>query len=99
MLEIYASKVDAGEEAEIILKISQSTMIRLMKKSMIPTTKIGAPYRILGSPSGSQFLLTLSYETARTFYPKARKKLHSLEIKMEKKKLRNTDTSISIRKQ
>lgn len=41
--EVYTTK-----EAQSILKVSNSTMKRLLKKSLIRANKVGGQYRILG---------------------------------------------------
>lgn len=46
--EILPSAVYTTSEAEKILKISSSTMKRLLKKGLIRANKVGKQYRILG---------------------------------------------------
>ncbi|NQT22160.1 MAG: helix-turn-helix domain-containing protein [Candidatus Omnitrophica bacterium] len=36
------------EETQTILKVSRSTLLRLIKKGLIKTAKVGRQYRILG---------------------------------------------------
>jgi excisionase family DNA binding protein len=48
MLEIKPNEVYTTAEAERLLKISNSTMKRLLKKGLIRANKIGKQYRILG---------------------------------------------------
>jgi len=48
MGEIKPSGVYTTQEAQIMLKISKSTMKRLLKKGLIRANKIGKQYRILG---------------------------------------------------
>ncbi len=48
MTEIKPNEVYTTEEAQKILKISNSTIKRLIKKGLIRTNKIGKQYRILG---------------------------------------------------
>jgi len=47
-MEINPNEVYTTEEAQRILKISPSTTMRLIKKGMIRTAKVGKQYRILG---------------------------------------------------
>lgn len=47
-MEINPNEVYTTEEAQHILKISPSTTMRLIKKGMIRTAKVGKQYRILG---------------------------------------------------
>jgi len=48
MMEIRENAVYTVKETEEILKISPSTMQRLMKKGLIRAAKVGKQYRILG---------------------------------------------------
>lgn len=48
MNEIKPLGVYTTQEAQIVLKISKSTMKRLLKKGLIDANKIGKQYRILG---------------------------------------------------
>ncbi len=47
-LEINENTVYTVKEAEELLKISTSTMMRLIKKGLINSAKVGKQYRILG---------------------------------------------------
>lgn len=47
-MEINANEVYTTEEAQRLLKISSSTTMRLIKKGIIRTAKVGKQYRILG---------------------------------------------------
>ena len=47
-MKINEMDVYSPEEARRYLKISSSTMIRMIKKGLIRTAKIGKQYRILG---------------------------------------------------
>jgi excisionase family DNA binding protein len=55
MAEIKDTQVYTRVEAEALLKISQSTMMRLIKRGVIKAAKIGGQYRILGSELLRQF--------------------------------------------
>ncbi|AKM77830.1 MAG: hypothetical protein UY31_C0001G0005 [Candidatus Wolfebacteria bacterium GW2011_GWE1_48_7] len=48
MAEIKANEVYTTGEAEVLLKVSNSTMKRLLKKGLIRANKVGGQYRILG---------------------------------------------------
>ncbi|MCX6779878.1 MAG: helix-turn-helix domain-containing protein [Candidatus Magasanikbacteria bacterium] len=48
MNEIKPNAVYTTQEAQEVLKISDSTMKRLLKKGLIKANKIGKQYRILG---------------------------------------------------
>ncbi len=48
MTEIKPNEVYTTQEAQALLKISASTIKRLIKKGLIRTNKIGKQYRILG---------------------------------------------------
>ena len=47
-MEINPNEVYTTEELQRILKISKSTAMRLIKKGLIRTAKVGKQYRILG---------------------------------------------------
>jgi excisionase family DNA binding protein len=47
-MEINENEVYTPQETQKILKISASTMTRLIKSGLIRTAKIGKQYRILG---------------------------------------------------
>lgn len=85
MWEIKSTQVYTREEAESILRISQSTMMRLIKKGVIRAAKIGGQYRILGSELLRQFLPPEDYVRARTVYRKARSKVHAMEKDISKR--------------
>ena len=48
MAEIKPNEVYTTAEAQDLLKISSSTMKRLLKKGLIRANKVGGQYRILG---------------------------------------------------
>lgn len=48
MVEIRPNAVYTTGEAEELLKVSNSTMKRLLKKGLIRANKVGGQYRILG---------------------------------------------------
>lgn len=47
-MDIKENTVYTVDETKEILKISKSTMMRLIKKGLIRTAKVGKQYRILG---------------------------------------------------
>jgi excisionase family DNA binding protein len=47
-VEIKANEVYTTQEAQKLLKVSSSTTMRLIKKGIIRTAKVGKQYRILG---------------------------------------------------
>jgi excisionase family DNA binding protein len=47
-MEVNENEVYTPQEVQKILKISPSTMTRLIKKGLIRTAKIGKQYRIMG---------------------------------------------------
>lgn len=47
-MEIKENAVYTREESQELLKVSQSTMMRLIKKGIIRTAKVGKQYRIMG---------------------------------------------------
>jgi excisionase family DNA binding protein len=59
--EIKKNEVYTTAETQEILKISSSTMKRLLKKGLIRANKIGRQYRILGK----EILRTISPEVER----------------------------------
>ena len=47
-MEIKETEVYTPQEAQELLKVSSSTVTRLIKKGLIRTAKVGKQYRILG---------------------------------------------------
>lgn len=47
-MEIEENAVYTREESQELLKVSQSTMMRLIKKGIIRAAKVGKQYRIMG---------------------------------------------------
>jgi len=47
-MEIKSNEVYTTEEAQQLLKVSSSTIMRLIKKGIIRTAKVGKQYRIMG---------------------------------------------------
>jgi len=47
-MKVNHNEVYTLEEVQAILKVSRSTLLRLIKKGLIRTAKVGRQYRILG---------------------------------------------------
>ncbi len=62
MPEILPNEVYTTEEAQKLLKVSNSTIKRLLKKGLLKANKIGGQYRILGH----ELLRALSPEIDRS---------------------------------
>ena len=74
-MEIKENEVYTSQEACRILKISSSTMMRLIKKGLIRVAKVGGQYRIMGK----ELLRLVSQkleDVVGKAYNKARKWVH-----------------------
>lgn len=71
--EIKTNAVYTTEEAQILLKISKSTIKRMLKKGLIRANKVGGQYRILGK------------EIIRLVSPKAEKQVIKSYLGFKKK--------------
>ncbi len=71
--EIKPNSIYTTKETEEILKISNSTIKRLLKKGIIKANKVGGQYRILGK------------EILRLVSPKTERKAVSVYQKIKKK--------------
>ncbi len=74
-MEIKENEVYTHEETQALLKVSASTVSRMIKKGLIRTAKIGKQYRIMGK----ELLRVLSPELediAGKAYNKARNWAH-----------------------
>jgi excisionase family DNA binding protein len=47
-MEIKENEVYTHEETQVLLKVSASTVTRMIKKGLIRSAKVGKQYRILG---------------------------------------------------
>ena len=47
-MQVYENEIYTSEETKSLLKISQSTFLRLIKKGILRAYKVGGQYRILG---------------------------------------------------
>ena len=79
MPEIKKNQVYTREEAETLLKISRSTMMRLIKKGVIRAAKVGGQYRIVGGELLRVMLPESGYNAAREIYRKSRDSIHQME--------------------
>ena len=77
-MEIKPNEVYTTAEAEKLLKISNSTMKRLLKKGLIRANKVGKQYRILG------------HELLRLVSPEVDKKATDLFQKVKIKTIEKT---------
>ena len=74
-MEIKESEVYTPQETQALLKVSSSTITRMIKKGLIRTAKVGKQYRIMGK----ELLRILSPELEDQVgkaYNKARKWIH-----------------------
>ncbi|MDD4182782.1 MAG: helix-turn-helix domain-containing protein [Candidatus Omnitrophica bacterium] len=74
-MEIKPNEVYTTEEAQKLLKISPSTTMRLIKKGIIRTAKVGKQYRILGKELLRLLSPRLEDEVGKA-YNKGRQWLH-----------------------
>jgi len=75
-MEINENEVYTPAETSKILKISSSTMTRLIRKGLIHTAKVGKQYRILGKELLRVVSPKLEDEVGK-LYSKGRKWIHS----------------------
>ncbi|MDD2807874.1 MAG: helix-turn-helix domain-containing protein [Patescibacteria group bacterium] len=76
--EIKPNAVYTTEEAQKLLKISNSTMKRMLKKGLIKANKVGKQYRILG------------LELLRLLSPAIEKKAVDVYLNLKKKVIEKT---------
>ena len=74
-MEIKPNEVYTTQEVQEILKISSSTTMRLIKKNIIRTAKVGKQYRIMGKELLRLVSPKLEDKVGRV-YNKARKWVH-----------------------
>lgn len=72
-MEINPKEIYTTKEAQDFLKLSQSTIKRLLKKGMIKAYKVGGTYRIWGS------------EILRLVSPKVESKVYQVYSKIREK--------------
>lgn len=66
-MEVKPNEVYTTEEAQELLKISNSTIKRLIKKGLIKANKVGGCYRILGKEILRAVSPTVESRTANTY--------------------------------
>ncbi len=82
-MEIKEYEVYTPQEAQTLLKISASTVTRMIKKGLIRTAKVGKQYRILGKELLRIVSPKIEDEVGKA-YNKARRWVHDgLEEKQE----------------
>ena len=74
-MEINENEVYTTEEAQKLLKVSSSTMMRLIKKGIIQAAKVGKQYRIMGKELLRAVSPKLEDQVGK-FYNKGRHWLH-----------------------
>jgi excisionase family DNA binding protein len=74
-MEINENEVYTTQEAQKLLKVSSSTMMRLIKKGIIQTAKLGKQYRIMGKELLRAVSPKLEDEVGK-LYNKGRRWLH-----------------------
>ena len=73
-MTIDPNEIYTTQETQDLLKISNSTMKRLLKSGLIKANKIGGQYRILGKEILKSVSPTIERQAVRT-YQKLKKKL------------------------
>lgn len=79
-MQINENEVYTAEETKEILKISSSTMTRLIKRELIHAAKVGKQYRILGKEILRMLSPKLEDKVGKA-YNKGRQWVHSDENK------------------
>jgi excisionase family DNA binding protein len=74
-MEIKENEVYTAQEAQRLLKVSPSTTMRLIKKGIIRTAKVGKQYRIMGKELLRIVSPTLEDKVGKV-YNKGRQWLH-----------------------
>ena len=74
MTEINPSEAYTTNEAQTLLKISNSTMKRLLKRGLIRANKIGGQYRVLGKELLRLLSPTVERQAVQT-YQRLKKKV------------------------
>lgn len=79
-MELNENEIYTPEEAKQILKVSSSTMTRLIKRGFIRAAKVGKQYRIMGKELLRMVSPELEDKVGK-IYNKGRQWLHSDEPK------------------
>ena len=74
-MEIKENEVYTHEETQAILKVSASTVTRMIKKGLIRSAKVGKQYRIMGKEL-LRILSPVLEDKVGKAYNKARKWVH-----------------------
>ncbi len=74
-MEINQNEIYTIEETQKLLKVSRSTLLRLIKKGLIRTAKVGRQYRILGKEILRAVSPKLEDKVGK-FYNKGRRWVH-----------------------
>lgn len=77
-MEVKEKEIYTSDETQNLLKISQSTFMRLVKKGVIRAAKVGGQYRVLGRDILHLVSPALE-ERARGVYKVVKEKIKSLE--------------------
>ena len=77
-MEVNEKEVYTPQETQAILKVSPSTLTRMIKKGLIRAAKVGKQYRIMGKEILRVLSPTLEDKVGRA-YNKARSWAHSDE--------------------
>ena len=83
-MEIRENEVYTPREAQELLKVSPSTLTRLMKKGLIQAAKVGKQYRIMGKELIRIVSPTLEDRVGKA-YNKARRWIHDEDQKIAKR--------------
>ena len=75
-MEIKENEVYTHQETQTILKVSSSTVTRMIKKGLIRSAKVGKQYRIMGKELLRLVSPQLEDEVGKA-YNKARRWIHS----------------------
>jgi len=78
IMEIKEHEVYTADETTDILKISQSTFLRLVKKGVLRAAKVGGQYRILGKEILHLFS-PAAEDKAIAIYKKLKNKIKSID--------------------
>ena len=84
-MQINENEVYTHEETQEILKLSSSTVTRMIKKGLIRAAKVGKQYRIMGKELLRVLSPKLEDQVGKA-YNKARRWVHEEELKHKKEK-------------
>jgi excisionase family DNA binding protein len=73
MSEIHENEVYTIKENQVLLKVSQSTIMRMIKKGILKAGKFGGQYRILGRELLRHLLPKEDYEKIAKKYQSVKK--------------------------